>query len=295
MSKTTTNYGFIKPELTDSADITQMNPNWDAVDTQLKGVNDKVTAVDGKFKNYATTEAVNKQIETINEQLENVSTDAGDLTGTLPINHGGTGATKLADAQSNLGIVPMDDIASLHIWKKYTGDPTGYSQTEESNVRLITKLYNQYTGSTTNQRIFYADSFEIVDGKFSLAHGSSLTAPTAANITAIRGKYAAAQYASGLSYVYLIPENAVFTDVGTGSNQTTFVQVDKATKTTMSEFVNLVASKTNNSYPTNGTHTDGYWYKYSKQLGDNGYDYGVTDLTAGSSALETGKLYFVYE
>ena len=25
------------------------------------------------------------------------------------------------------------------------------------------------------------------------------------------------------------------------------------------------------------------------------YTYGTTDLTAGSSALETGKLYFVYE
>jgi len=28
---------------------------------------------------------------------------------------------------------------------------------------------------------------------------------------------------------------------------------------------------------------------------DNLYDYGPTDLTAGVSALQTGKLYFVYE
>lgn len=28
---------------------------------------------------------------------------------------------------------------------------------------------------------------------------------------------------------------------------------------------------------------------------DNLYDYGTNDLTAGSSALQTGKLYFVYE
>lgn len=35
MSTTTTNYGFIKPELTDTADITAMNGNWDKIDTQL--------------------------------------------------------------------------------------------------------------------------------------------------------------------------------------------------------------------------------------------------------------------
>ena len=35
MSMTTTNFGLIKPELTDAADITAMNPNWDKIDTEL--------------------------------------------------------------------------------------------------------------------------------------------------------------------------------------------------------------------------------------------------------------------
>ena len=35
MSKTTTNYGLIKPELTDVADITEMNQNWDKIDELL--------------------------------------------------------------------------------------------------------------------------------------------------------------------------------------------------------------------------------------------------------------------
>ena len=35
MSTTTTNYSFIKPELTDAADITQTNPNWDILDAEL--------------------------------------------------------------------------------------------------------------------------------------------------------------------------------------------------------------------------------------------------------------------
>lgn len=35
MSKTTTNYKLIKPELTDVADITAMNKNWDIIDSEL--------------------------------------------------------------------------------------------------------------------------------------------------------------------------------------------------------------------------------------------------------------------
>jgi hypothetical protein len=35
MSKTTTNYGLFKPELSDPADITKMNPNWDTIDAEL--------------------------------------------------------------------------------------------------------------------------------------------------------------------------------------------------------------------------------------------------------------------
>lgn len=35
MSKTTTNLGLIKPELSDPADITALNENWDKIDTLL--------------------------------------------------------------------------------------------------------------------------------------------------------------------------------------------------------------------------------------------------------------------
>lgn len=38
MSTTTTNYGFIKPELKDAADITATNSNWDKLDAQLSNM-----------------------------------------------------------------------------------------------------------------------------------------------------------------------------------------------------------------------------------------------------------------
>lgn len=42
MSTTTKNYSLIKPELTDAADITAMNPNWDKIDEELNGVTKNV-------------------------------------------------------------------------------------------------------------------------------------------------------------------------------------------------------------------------------------------------------------
>ena len=43
MSTKTTTYGLIKPELTDTADITQTNENWDVVDQQLLNANTHAT------------------------------------------------------------------------------------------------------------------------------------------------------------------------------------------------------------------------------------------------------------
>lgn len=40
---------------------------------------------------------------------------------------------------------------------------------------------------------------------------------------------------------------------------------------------------------------DGQWTAGENSGGSGGYTYGTSDLTAGTSELETGKLYFVYE
>ena len=58
MSTTTTNYNLIKPELTDAADITAMNSNWDTLDTKLKELNDSAidpSTVDGKVSKSGDT------------------------------------------------------------------------------------------------------------------------------------------------------------------------------------------------------------------------------------------------
>lgn len=44
MSTTTSNYGLIKPALSDTADITQYNSNWDKIDTALNDLKPKCPA-----------------------------------------------------------------------------------------------------------------------------------------------------------------------------------------------------------------------------------------------------------
>lgn len=45
MSTTTTNYNLIKPQLTDPADITAINPNWDILDSKLKTIDDSLSSI----------------------------------------------------------------------------------------------------------------------------------------------------------------------------------------------------------------------------------------------------------
>lgn len=45
MSLTTPNYKLFKPELTDPADITKMNPNWDTLDAKLKEAEDRLKEI----------------------------------------------------------------------------------------------------------------------------------------------------------------------------------------------------------------------------------------------------------
>ena len=81
MSTKTSNLGLTKPALSDAADITAYNSNWDILDTQVSNIKNKV---------------------------DNLSTDVEDLNGTLPISKGGTGATTASQARTNLGAAPSN-------------------------------------------------------------------------------------------------------------------------------------------------------------------------------------------
>lgn len=79
MSQNTTNYNLKKAELTDAADITALNANWDTIDSTMK------TLSDGK-----ANASHNHNASAIN-------------AGTLPVEHGGTGLGTLTSGSYLVG------------------------------------------------------------------------------------------------------------------------------------------------------------------------------------------------
>ena len=73
-----------------------------------------------------------------------------------------------------------------------------------------------------------------------------------------------------------------------------------ATKTTNYELIKIALTDAPPDITVinpNWDKIDGELHSLSNQLSSKAqsYTYGTTDLTAGTSTLETGKLYFVYE
>lgn len=137
MAKYTTNLNLVKPELTDAPpDITTLNQNWDALDSKFNA--------DGTLSTSAlnipelVTELEESGIkgdsyskEEVNNLLENKSNSdhkhsMDDITsGTLPIEKGGTGATTIEGARTNLGVAPMYTYSSTDIVAGTTPLETG--------------------------------------------------------------------------------------------------------------------------------------------------------------------------
>jgi hypothetical protein len=140
LSTYTKNFRLKKPELTDTADLTQYNESWDKVDSTLKEHADKLNNTLGKLSvngktpnsngeitltaddvNAATEEFVEDYVEdklalVTGKPLEENSISgkvitsgtlpADRLEGSLPITKGGTGATSASSAREALGITP---------------------------------------------------------------------------------------------------------------------------------------------------------------------------------------------
>ena len=75
MATTTTKYGFIKPQLTDAADVTATNGNWDKVETELSNLDTKNTNLGTTInQNHQSmlqiTEDLNNKVDVEVEKLQ---------------------------------------------------------------------------------------------------------------------------------------------------------------------------------------------------------------------------------
>lgn len=249
-------------------------------------------------------------------------TFVSDRLPTVPINKGGTGATTAANARSNLGVpsstdfttlsnncsthfnnksnphdvtpeqiglVPLEELPNLNVWMKCSGNPA----LVETEVKDAILSYYSPSGVDAWDNVSYADSIEVKHGLINLVNPTTFQMTNSTNNDVILGKYIYSTHRKKFSFV---PEDATITNTLISTNNRMVVSkiVDF---TTNGEKICYVASNTNDTYPENGKHTDGYWYIFCGQLGEthSQYSYGVADLTPGESTLETGKLYFVYE
>lgn len=227
MSTQTTNLKLIKPELTDPADITKLNQNWDKIDEELGGID-----------------------QTINESIANIKPET---IGAAPSGHGygeqmveittavdETYAEYCAKIDAVLATMSDRTTKQINATPPYSEDSafgacaTTLYKGNNAYASLVTVAHsNRYAyGWRMQKRGGVWEPFEWIDP------------PMVAGVS-----YRTTERYKG---------NAVYKKLGTD---------------------NILYWSTDNAN----------WNAYLP------YTYGTSDMTAGSSALATGKMYLVYE
>ena len=230
MSTTTTNLGLIKLELTDPADITAMNENWDKIDEELSDVSQTVetaisnitpenigAAPSGYGYGEQMVEITSPAGETYEEYCAKIDALLADMQNrqTMQIN-----ATPPYSEDSSFGACAV----------------TLYKGTDAYASLVTIGHSNKYAyGWRMQKRGGVWEAFEWIDPPM--------------NVDVV---YRTIERYNG---------NAVYKKLS--SDGVLYWSTDKET-----------------------------WNTYITQAG---ITYGTTDLTAGTSALGTGKLYFIYE
>lgn len=162
MSTSTTNYNLVKPALTDTADITAMNPNWDTIDTKLKELND---SIEGKV---IDVEHGGTGGTTQSAAFTNVVSPGGVMTNSLTFPTGSMLRAKYSDG-TNGNLISRSDANNIWI-----GDNTGEDNYEkQSNVYIALgssgKLLAKNVDSDSARRVLdYSFVFEkLYSGSFS--------------------------------------------------------------------------------------------------------------------------------
>lgn len=168
MSKTTTNYGLVKPELTDPADITAMNPNWDKIDAELANIinRQKPWDVDNNVGK------INANSATLTHTL-NLETSTTEELSLIPmINSGKIKLSFYIDNKATSAYGKLEKISILNNGKVVTSYTTGMSGTKNISLSVSkgdvislsitgrTTLFGSNSGSVTIKNIYILANLE---------------------------------------------------------------------------------------------------------------------------------------
>lgn len=269
MSTTTTNYGLHKPELTDAADITAMNSNWDKIDFELlKSIKyrgaleqgtDLNTVLESGSYNYTGTNAptiVNTPVNGTGAHLHvfKAADYDGDSTATKP----------------TIQLLTTTSVNYQELyWRKHaSGEWTAwYKLINEDKLNTLVSVIN-------NARIEITDNADLNDFK-------------------TVGCYRCTSNARTLTLTNCPTTRAFTMDVVSGTGWHTTVTADNGF------VIQKIVDHRGGSwmravFANSGAIAYDPWQElYTSQ--NPPYTYGTTDLTAGTSTLETGKIHLVYE
>lgn len=212
MSTTTTNYELVKPELSDVADITQMNPNWDKLDQTLKTLS---TNTDNHASNKSNPHGVTKAQVGLGNADNTKDSDksvkyagtAGKLGSTSTTTSQGS-ATKPVYFKDGVPVEITHEVnATVPSNAKFTDTTYGTGNTTTSG---LTKLYTS-TGSNTDGTITQAKLTSLLNEKSDGEHthnyaGSSSAGGAATTALACTGNSATATKATNDSEGHKISE-----------------------------------------------------------------------------------------
>lgn len=267
MSTKTTNYELIKPELTDAADITQTNPNWDKLDQVIKEESDKKAPV---------SHASGEKIHGLGS-----STAYGHLKLSNAIN-----------ATQSLS----DGVAATPYAVKLVNDKAEAAQTSATEAKSAASQALTDAKSYTDTKLQEIPTPD-VSGQIN-THNTSTTAHSDIR-TAVNEAKSAAD--GKLPKTGGTLTGSLKVEI---SEQQNIVSINPTSKIAYMQYhdvansvaANLAVSNTQLYYQTsNDLQT---WTKYPiLHTGNKNqiFTYGTSDLSAGTSSLETGMLYFVYE
>ena len=351
MSTTTTNYGLIKPALTDAADITAMNPNWDKIDNELKAVRQAVSITSGNLNNYVdvgmyvysasnstsivnTPEQVQSTLLVIPRLLPDDSTNRVQMvltqtnhlylrnlaegnwgswerlrnsTEVIPVVYGGTGTTDITGIRQTINLPPT--CVTIEDWNNavqtgwYMGNNATNSPTSGSNIwyfgfviahnsnYVLQEVY-QFTASSDAKSIpkYIRACKEGVWGVWS-------------KVTVQRD----VPYDAKLDYIKTLTGDAQTQLNNKMSAKPTCIELDPGASATTGGYVDFHYAGSTEDYTSRIIEDT---LGHLRIIAQNGVlvpsidpatkslrniQAGTTDLTAGSSTLETGMLYCVYE
>jgi hypothetical protein len=129
MSLTTTNYKLFKPELSDPADITKMNPNWDILDEKLHTLNTQNVNL-------------NKRVQDVEAELLGIDGGCKSYLGVITTNWTEVSTTGVKYQTVSISEVTQENTAKVDTVNTHARNSEGYALYVEEQNQFLDYITN---------------------------------------------------------------------------------------------------------------------------------------------------------